>query len=108
MPQLIFKGVKESDVKSLSKTLSKDLSKLMDTPVDWFVFEHVEASFFVNGESTKLYPMVEVKWFCRGEDIKNKTAVIINNELNKLNYKETEVFFYEHKKENYYENGEHY
>ena len=78
MPQLIFKGLKEDEVILLSKTLSDDLAKTTDTPNDWFLFEHIERKCYVLGERLTGDIHVDVWWFDRGQEIRDKVALSID------------------------------
>lgn len=108
MPQLSFKGLKESEVQQLSKKLSPKLSQLMNTPEDWFTFEFSPVTAFVSGEKVEGEPCVDVRWFDRGQEVQDETATIICGILTEMGYKETTVVFSPLKKQNFYENGVHY
>lgn len=108
MPQFTFKGLEEIQVKKLSKILAPTLSKLLNTPEDWFSFEYSSPIFYVSGEKVQVDASVEIRWFDRGQEIQDETALILNNALVNLGYKEPTVIFHALKKENFYENGQHY
>ena len=108
MPQVIFKGVKEGDLKHISTDLVNELSKLSDTPRDYFVLELVENKFIFDGEIIGLYPIVEVKWFDRGEKAKISFAETIDHLLRERGYEEIEIFFTNLRKEDYCENKKFY
>lgn len=103
MPQLIFKGVKREEVKKLSLTLPDLLSQITSTPRDYFTFERPSTEYFFDGESYKIYPLVEVVQFSRGTEIESKMAEIIQSEIKKIGYNECEVYFIHIEKQNYYE-----
>lgn len=108
MPQIICKGLKEQEVVRLSQTLSEDLSKLMDTPKDWFLFEYIERKCYVVGEKLIGDPMIDIWWFDRGQEIKDKTAKVVDESIRKMGYEQIEIVFHECIEESYYENGKHY
>ncbi|MDW7662874.1 MAG: DUF1904 family protein [Bacillota bacterium] len=108
MPQLIFKGVKVCTVKEVSTKLVNELSLITDTPRDYFTLECIETQFIFDGEQIDLYPLVEVKWFDRGQSCKDRVAVAIDRCLKPFGYNTTEIFFTTLEKEDYYENGIHY
>lgn len=108
MPQLIFKGVNLDTVKEISIKLVNELSLITDSPRDFFTLECVETQFIFDGELTDLYPLIEVKWFDRGQSCKDRVAVTIDKALKPFGYTSTEIFFTALEKEDYYENGKHY
>lgn len=108
MPQLIFKGVKTSTVKEISTKLVNELSLITDTPRDYFTLECIDAQFIFDGEQIDLYPLIEIKWFDRGQSCKDRVAIVIDRYLKPFGYDTTEIFFTTLEKEDYYENGIHY
>lgn len=108
MPQLIFKGVKTNTIKEISTKLVNELSLLTDSPRDYFTLECIETQFIFDGELINIYPIVEVKWFDRGQSCKDRVAVAINKALKSHGHDTTEIFFTTLEKEDYYENGVHY
>lgn len=83
----------------------------MQCPPDDFTIEHI-ASDFVG--ATKPYPFVEVLWFCRGQEVQDKSAMIITDivqaELEELGQsnKDVAVIFQPLTPSQYYDNGKHY
>ncbi|MCD4713797.1 MAG: DUF1904 domain-containing protein [Clostridiales bacterium] len=108
MPQLIFKGVKASTIKEVSTKLVNELSLITDTPRDYFTLECIDTQFIFDGDEIELYPLIEVKWFDRGQSCKDRVAVAIDRYLKPFGYNTTEIFFTTLEKEDYYENGIHY
>ncbi len=108
MPQVIFKGIEKQDVKKLSTSLPTKLEDASEIPHDWFTVEHLEMSFFSGGEQVPSFPIVQVNWFDRGQDIKDKMADVITKAVMQQGYEQVELFFIPLEKESYYENGEHY
>lgn len=103
MPQLIFKGVKREDVLSLSKVLPKSLSKISNTPVDYFTIERPQTEYFSDGNAVEMYPLIEVIQFDRGVETESKMAEEIGEMVKKLGYTECEVYFTHIAKQDYYE-----
>lgn len=108
MPQIIFKGVPPELVKTMSTELLNQLSLLMNTPKDWFTLECMSSAFYFDGKQVNSDPIVEIRWFCRGQDVKNKTALTLHNLLNHHGFGDTVVTFMAFAKEDYFENGEHF
>ncbi|MFI3249513.1 MAG: DUF1904 family protein [Eubacteriales bacterium] len=108
MPQLTFKGLSDAQVQTISQNLAPQLSTLMNTPEDWFTFEYSPIISYVSGKKVQREAIVDVRWFERGQDVQDQAAVLITNSLKELGYQEPTVVFHPLKKENFYENGEHY
>ena len=108
MPQIIFKGTEEADIINISKELLDELEKQTEIPRDYFTLEYVETVYIMDGERIKLYPLIEIIMFDRGEEIKDKIAGITDRLLRKEGYEQIEIYFTDLKKRDYYENGEHY
>lgn len=106
MPQLIFKGIKENDLLKMSTELVSELSRLSETPRDYFTLECVNNPFVFDGKSFNMYPLVEVKWFDRGMTCKHEMATCITNFLKSYHYDGIEVYFTPIAKNDYFENGE--
>lgn len=103
MPQLVFKGVKEDDVRDLSLTLAKELSEIADTPEDYFTFEYATRTYYSKGEQIKMYPLIEIIQFKREQKVESKMAHHIQERIYELGYTECEVYFLHIHTEDYYE-----
>ena len=105
MPQIIFKGVREEHVADMSQLLVDALSKATESPRDYFTLECPTTRYIFDGKIHPMYPLVEVKWFDRGETMKKHTARIIGDFLKEKGYTGIEVFFTNLKPEDYFELG---
>lgn len=108
MPQLKFKGITINEVCKISENLVNCLSEIIDCPRDYFILECVNSQFVFDGKITSCYPIVEVFWFDRGQDVQDKSAEEITKQILELGKSECEVVFYPLSEKNYYENGKHY
>ncbi len=111
MPHLRFRAVEPQTIQILSSTLLDDLQPLMDCPRDDFTFEYIYSTFFHEGEVTEAYPFVEVLWFDRGQEVKDKVAKAITQRVREAIEEEVEyvaVVFTGLEGSNYYDNAEHY
>lgn len=108
MPQLYFKGIEKQEVCTISKRLVDELEKLLECPRDYFILEVANNSFICDGEATKIYPIIEVKWFDRGQELQDKVAEIITKKVRSLGFNMVDVYFIPLQKNSYYENGEHF
>ncbi len=108
MPQIIVKGMKKEEIKEMSRTLTAGLAQIDGTPESYFTYEYIPAQFIQNGEDISLYPLVEVKMFDRGQDVKDRMAAAMTQAIREFGYEQIEIFFTFIGKPDYYENGEHY
>lgn len=108
MPQIIIKGATPGTVAHISAPLTKELGRIMDTPEDWFSVEYLPTRFFFGGVEISHDPIVEVKWFDRGQPVQDAAAKAIDTLLRAEGYQQIEIHFTPLSKPAYYENGEHY
>lgn len=83
----------------------------MDCPAEDFTFENIESTFFFRGEKGNAYPFVEVYWFDRGQDVQDKVATEITQQVRKLLGSDEPyiaVIFTPLMPSRYYDNGKHY
>lgn len=105
MPHLIFRGVTIDQVKSVSQPLVKELSTICACGEDNFSLEVLRSAFIENGEEVQPYPFVEVKWFERGDDVRDQFAKAITKYILDLGVNEVEVAFIAYTESVYYING---
>lgn len=103
MPQIIFKGVEKEHVKKISSDLPSELSKISDTPLDYFTIERPETVYYFEGEEVKMYPLIEVVQFDRGTKVESEMAKSIAENVKKYGYSECEIYFTHIEKKDYYE-----
>ncbi len=108
MPQIICKGLKEEEVVALSSSMSKEFSKIMDCPEDWFLFEFVERKCYVQGKKLENDPMIDIYYFDRGQEIQDQCALALDKAIRELGYEQIEIHFHFCLERCYYENGKHY
>ena len=105
MPQLLIKGATLEEIKSISKAMTDEMVDVLKCPRDYIVLEYVPATYVCDGEVTAGYPLVNVLWFDRGQDIQNKVAEIVTRYLKGFGYGTVDVFFNVLEPSRYYENG---
>lgn len=109
MPQLKFRGIKEDSILTLSTPLVDRLQEVLACPRDYFTIEVMNSTFVSQGKITDGYPLVEVAWFDRGQEVQDIVAKIITNNIREnLNIESMDLAFTVFEKEKYYENGEHF
>ncbi|WBW98601.1 DUF1904 domain-containing protein [Oceanirhabdus sp. W0125-5] len=108
MPQLKFRGIKKENIINISEQLLKDLVDIVGCPEDYFTFEHIHSDFIFKGEEVEGYPFVEMAWFDRGQEVRDKVAKAVTTYIQGEGYKDVDMFFVTLKEDSYYENGEHF
>lgn len=110
MPHFRLRAVEPQMVQSLSKTLIDDLEGVMKSPREDFTFEYIYSTFYHEGEVSKAYPFVEVLWFDRGQDAQDQVAQMVTRRVQELFEEPVNiaVIFTALKKNEYYDNGQHY
>ncbi len=112
MPHLRIRGLGDSAMKDLSRSLPKELAKIVNTAEDNFTVEKIATVFFRNGNAlneTDADPMIEFLWFDRGADVRTATAKIVTDLVRAHSKSEfISVVFTSLQKDHYFENAEHF
>lgn len=116
MPNMKCSGFEVDQVRELSGEVSETLAKVIECPIDWITFAVTSSDkeLFCNGQQLQNEVFVDVEWFDRGTEIKDKVASIITQGVRTIGKKGNLVFenitvvFTDLKKTDYYENGKHF
>ncbi|WP_050616178.1 DUF1904 family protein [Bacillus testis] len=106
MPQIRFRGISVEQIKEISKPLVEELAKLCECGTDNFTLECVHSTYIFDGQTTEMYPFIEVEWFERGRKVRDAFAGILTKHVLGLGMEEVEVAFNIYREEGYYMNGE--
>lgn len=107
MPQLVFTGVKQEDLKIINKDLTNKLSQITGTERDVFTFKLDESKYMFDGELVSPFTLIDIYWFERPRDMQDACAKAITEKLSDLGYEDVEVVFHMLFPDCYYVNGEH-
>ena len=105
MPHLIIRGVSVEQGKTISTSLVQELADLCACGTDNFTLEIVNATYVFDGNEVPGYPLIEVKWFERGQEIQDQFANIVTKHIQGLGIPEVEVAFSTFLESAYYLNG---
>lgn len=105
MPHIVFRGVNVQQLKKISEPLAEELADICDCETDNFTFELPVVVSVFRGREIEPFPLIEVKWFERGEIIRDRAAVAITKRLMDLGIPEVEVAFSSYSENAYYING---
>lgn len=110
MPHFRFRAVEPQAVQALSKPLTDELQPLMDCPREDFTFEYIYTTFFNEGEVSAAHPFVEVLWFDRGQEVQDKVAAIVTEQVKGIVGQDSNVavIFTALNPAGYYDNAQHY
>lgn len=109
MPHIRCRGLEFETVKKISTFLVDGLTNIIECDRSWFTVEFIESTFISDGKISNGYPFIEILWFNRGQDVKDKVAKFTTSLLEKdSNYPAITVIFTDLKGEDYYENAEHF
>ncbi|MEH6991114.1 DUF1904 family protein [Neobacillus drentensis] len=105
MPHLIIRGVSVDQIKTISSSLVQELADLCECGSDNFTLEIVQSTYVFDGNEVQGYPLIEVKWFERGQEIQDQFASIVTQHIQSLEIPEVEVAFSTFLESAYYLNG---
>lgn len=109
MPQLKLRGIKAEKISPVSKEMIDGLQALLECPRNYFSIECQNATYVIDGEiSEEGYPIVEIWWFDRGQEVQDKAAKIVTDYVHKAGYADVDIIFIQLAEKDYYENGEHF
>ncbi|MCR8642698.1 DUF1904 domain-containing protein [Paenibacillus sp. N1-5-1-14] len=106
MPQLIVRGVTPEQMCTISTPLVKELAELCECDNDNFMIECIHTTSVFGGNVVETYPFIEVAWFERGKEVRDKFADIVTKHVRSLDIPEVEVAFTVFQENSYYINGE--
>lgn len=94
MPHIVFTNANFSQDSLKLKKLNEDLSESVKSPADWFTFTFLakETQTFQLGEDiTNNIIFVEIKWFERPDEVKQKVSDLIANYLKSYDLTNVEI-----------------
>lgn len=108
MPIITLRSVKQHEVVNISRELVDELKELLDCPRDYFTLEIRNSTFIKDGDISEGYPIIDVTWFDREQELQDKVAKIITKHIKGLGYETVDIIFHLLNESSYYENGIHF
>jgi hypothetical protein len=105
MPHLLIRGLSVDEVRTISRPLVADLAGLCQCPPDYFMLECLHTTAIFDGETVPSYPFVDVSWFDRGTEIRDRFAETVDRHIRSLGIPEAEIAFRAYREDQYYING---
>jgi Domain of unknown function (DUF1904) len=105
MPQLIVRGIKAEQMRSISQPLIEDLAEICDCGTDNFTIDCLQTTSVFGGSIVDTFPFIEVAWFERGLETRDRFAAALVKHVTSLGISELEVAFKTYREDCYYING---
>jgi hypothetical protein len=105
LPHLLIRGVESDRLMTISEALVAELADICACPPDYILLECLHTTAVFAGKCVASYPFVEVNWFDRGADVRDRTAACIDRYIRSLGFEEMEVAFRHYTPDAYYTNG---
>jgi hypothetical protein len=106
MPHLLIRGVSTEQIRGISAPLVRDLADVCQCPEDYILLECLHTTAVYAGELVPSYPFVEVNWFDRGREVRDRAAARIDHHIRSTGVEEVEIAFRCYEKESYYAKGQ--
>jgi len=106
MPQLTVRGIGQEQLAAISKPLVEELARICETTVDNFTIDRLTVDSVFDGHPAATYPFIEVAWFDRGREARNRFAEATTRRLREAGVLEVEIAFKAYAPDAYYINGE--
>lgn len=105
MPQLTIRGVAADRVIAISEALVRQLADVCGCGTDHFTLDCLHTVSAMDGKQVDTYPFVEVAWFERGSQTRDRVAETITKHFAAAGVQEMEIAFKVYSRDGYYING---
>ncbi|WP_054028347.1 DUF1904 family protein [Bacillus sp. FJAT-28004] len=107
MPHLLFRGVPAEKLQSVTAPLADELAALCECGTDNFTMVCLHTTNVFGSQSAESdFAFIEVGWFERGQQVRNRFAQAVTNYVRQLGISEIEIVFHAYREDSYYINGE--
>lgn len=107
MPQLTIRGIRPEAVAAVSQAMCGELAGACGCPAEDFTLDVLQVVSVWGGAHTATFPFVEIAWFDRGRDVRNRVAEIVDRHLRQgpQGVAELEIAFKSYEKDAYFAQG---
>jgi hypothetical protein len=105
MPQLTVRGINHQTMAAVSKQLVEELAAICECGTDNFTLDCIQVTSVWDGAVVETYPFIEVAWFERGREVRDRFAESVFRHVRSAGIAEVEVAFKVYREEGYYVNG---
>lgn len=106
MPHIVVRGISVEQMREISTSLVEELAAICDCGTDNFMIEVLHTTAIFEGQIVESFPFVEVAWFERGLETRDRFAQAVWKHVATLGIKEAEIAFRTYREDSYYANGE--
>ncbi|MDF2961368.1 MAG: hypothetical protein K0S39_3103 [Paenibacillus sp.] len=108
MPQLNVRGISENQMSRVSSKLVEELALICECGTDNFLIDCIQTVSVFDGQRVDTYPFIEVAWFERGTETRDRVALALTRHLQSIGVMELEIAFKVYREDGYYINGRRY
>ena len=105
MPLLVVRGIEAEKMRDISKSLVEEMAFICECGTDNFTIECLHTTAVFEGNIVPSYPFIEVSWFERGPEVRDRLAEAIAKHVHSIGVEEFETAFTAYRKDSYYLNG---
>ncbi len=108
MPQLTIRGIEPRAIAAIAVPLVQELALVCECGTDNFTLDILQVTTVsvTDGQQADTYPFIEVAWFERGQDVRDRFAETVTRHLRQGGVSEAEIAFKVYAEAAYYVNGE--
>ncbi len=106
MPHIVVRGIKPEQMCTISTPLVEELAVICDCGTDNCTIDCLHTTSVFDGKIVDTYPFIEVAWFERGLETRDRFAKAVAKQVRSLGIKEVEIAFKTYREDSYYLNGE--
>lgn len=103
MPQLIVKGIHEDKLQQLASQIIETVAQSVECPEDWVTLELCPSRFFVKDGPTEQYPILQIWWYSRPQEVQDALAQALSRLFLDQGYPFVQISFHVFEKKDYYE-----
>ena len=105
MPTLVIRGIDPHKLVAGSSQWIETLADICDCGTDNFTIEFVQSIGLAPGRLVHAYPFIEVGWFDRGKETRDRFAFACSEFIRSAGIEEAEIVFVDYDPQRYYING---
>lgn len=108
MPHIRCRGMEKDVFQKVGRDLIQSLSEIVSCPMDYITLERIESDYLHFDLGENAYPFIEVLWFERPKEIKEKVAICFTDRIQREVNQDVVVYFTTLCPQDYFENKKHF
>ncbi|NHN34494.1 DUF1904 family protein [Paenibacillus sp. S3N08] len=105
MPQLTIRGIPAERIREVSQPMLEELAAICECGTDNFMIDCMETTSVFAGQRVDTYPFIEISWFERGTETRDRFAFALTKHIHAIGIEEVELAFKIYSEDAYYING---